>query len=270
MAKNPSVRPPYEGPIQAIVFDWAGTIIDFGSCAPAAAFIETFRRAGVEITPAEAREPMGRAKRDHIQALLAMPAVAERWQSRHGAAPCEMDIDRLYADFQPIQFEVLATHAELIPGVVETVHWLRARGIKIGSSTGYSHVQTDVLVDAARRQGLQIDCVVCAEDVAAGRPAPWMLLENARRLNVYPWASIVKVDDTPVGIEAGVHAGAVAVGVTRSGNELGLTAAEVARLPAGELAERLAAAEQRMFAAGADYVIETVAELPAVITAISD
>ena len=68
--------------LRAVIFDWAGTIADFGSRAPALAFVELFRRHDVEITPAEARGPMGTAKKDHIRALTREPAIAARWLIR--------------------------------------------------------------------------------------------------------------------------------------------------------------------------------------------
>lgn len=258
-------RKPYRGRIRAVFFDWAGTIIDYGSCAPAGAFIAAFREHGVLVTQSEAREPMGRAKWDHVAALLAMPTVAARWQDAHGRTATSADIDAIYASFQPLQQAVLADHAELIPGFLDTVAFLRQQGIRIGTSTGYSRIQTAVLLQAAKEQGFVPDAAVCAEDVPAGRPAPWMLLENARQLQIYPGSAIITVDDTPVGIEAGRNADTWTVGVTRSGNELGLTISEVAALPPAELTRRLEHARQRLSAAGADFVIDTVAELPAVI-----
>ena len=263
--KSPFPRQSYRGPLLAVLFDWAGTIIDYGSRAPAGAFIAAFGQFGVEVTLAEAREPMGRAKRDHVATLLAMPTVAARWQTVHGRAACEPDIDAIYAAFQPLQQAVLAAHTDLIPGLLDTVAFLRQRGIKLGTTTGYSRMQTAVLLNAAREQGFVPDCSICAEDVPAGRPAPWMLWENIRQLQVYPTAAILTVDDTPVGIEAGRNAGTWTVGVTRSGNELGLSPAEIAALPPAEIASQIDQARQRLFAAGADYVIETVAELPEVV-----
>ena len=37
-------RRAYAGPVRAVVFDWAGTTVDYGSRAPVAAFAEVFRR----------------------------------------------------------------------------------------------------------------------------------------------------------------------------------------------------------------------------------
>ena len=67
--------------IRAVLFDWAGTTVDYGSRALVEAFVEAFRRSGIELTAAEARGPMGRAKRDHIAAIFALPRVVEAWAS---------------------------------------------------------------------------------------------------------------------------------------------------------------------------------------------
>lgn len=255
-ARNPNHRP-----LCAIVLDWAGTIADYGSRAPALVFVEVFRAEGVEITIAEAREPMGRDKREHIARIAAMPRVAAAWRERHGAACGDADIGRMYDAFLPRQMEALRRHSELIPGVADAARRWRQRGLKIGSSTGYTRALMDIVLPEARRQGFEPDAVVCADDVPAGRPHPWMMFENARRLNLYPLSAFVKVDDTLAGIEAGRNAGAWVVGVTRSGNELGLSLEEVEALPAEELRRRLEEANERMRAAGAHYVLDSAADL---------
>ncbi|MFP6666352.1 MAG: phosphonoacetaldehyde hydrolase [Pirellulales bacterium] len=255
----------YGGPLKAVIFDWAGTVIDYGSCAPAVAFVEVFHKNGVEITMAEAREPMGMAKRDHIAAILQMPAVRDRWKIARGALPSEEDANYLYEQFLPAQLQCLRDYGELIPGAVETVAECRRRSMKIGSSTGYTKMLMEVVMSAAARQGFVPDSMTCADDIGAGRPAPWMCFENARRMDVFPPAAVVKVDDTPVGIEAGRNAGMWTVGVTASGNLVGLTRDQVQQLDPAELARRCDRASERLFAAGAHYVIESVAELPSVL-----
>ena len=74
----------YGKAIKAVILDWAGVTVDYGSCAPAQAFVEVFRRYGVEITTAEARGPMGRAKRDHIIEIASLARVSEVWNVVHG------------------------------------------------------------------------------------------------------------------------------------------------------------------------------------------
>ncbi len=96
--------------LSAVVFDWAGTIVDFGSRAPMGAFVETFARFGFPLSVDEARGPMGLAKRDHIAALLHEPAIADRWRAQRGQLPAASDIDAVYDVFVPLNAEVVAEH----------------------------------------------------------------------------------------------------------------------------------------------------------------
>jgi phosphonoacetaldehyde hydrolase len=255
----------YRGKIKAVIFDWAGTVIDYGSRAPAGVFLQVYKRHGVDITLDEARGPMGMEKRAHISTIAAMPGVAARWRKANDTDLGEADIDRMYDEFLPLQLACLPSYSELIPGTLETAAALRARGVKIGTSTGYSRKLMDVVEAEARRRGFVPDAVVCADDVPAGRPAPWMCLENARRLDVWPMAACVKVDDTTPGIEAGVNAGMWTVAVVKTGNEIGLTEEEVDSLPAHERERRLSRGRERMLAAGAHFAIDGVADLLPVI-----
>jgi phosphonoacetaldehyde hydrolase len=255
--------------IRAVVFDWAGTTVDFGSRAPAEVFVELFRKSGVAIAPAEARGPMGLAKRDHIAAILAMPRIAEAWRICHGRPPGDPDVARLYDEFLPLQREALTRHSDVIPGVPEVIAACRRRGIAIGSTTGYTRALMDVVAPLARAGGFEPDVIVCADDVPRGRPAPWMIFRAAERLDVFPMASVVVVDDTEVGIEAGLNAGAYTVAVTRTGNSLGLSRDEVAALEPADLAARLAAATTDFYRLGAHYVIESVADLLPVLDDLS-
>ena len=259
----------FKGPVRAVIFDWAGTTVDYGSRAPVAAFTELFRRQGVPVTEEEARRPMGAHKKEHIRQMLAMEAVASRWQEARGAGPSADDVESLYGEFIPLQMELIALHADVIPETVETVRTLRECGIKIGSTTGYTQEMMAPLLEASAEGGYLPDSVVCADEVPAGRPAPWMALECAMRLGVYPVFACVKVGDTVADIAEGLNAGMWSVGITKTGNELGLSQAKVEALPGGELANRLASASERLLAAGAHYTIEGLAELPAVIDAIN-
>lgn len=252
--------------LQAIVLDWAGTTIDHGSLAPTAVFVEIFKRSGVHITTAQAREPMGRAKRDHIACIGRMPAVDQAWRETHGGKPMSsQDIDAMYAEFLPLQKATLHQRSQVLDGVVEIINWCREQGLKIGSTTGYTRELLAEVQAAATQQGYTPDCALGSEDAPAGRPAPFLLYEAAKRLGVYPMWHVVKVDDTPVGIQAGRNAGCWTVGVTRTGNCIGLSEQEWAALPEPEQQTRLRAADEQLRAAGAHVVIESVADLRPVL-----
>ncbi|GDX92690.1 phosphonoacetaldehyde hydrolase [Planctomycetia bacterium] len=248
--------------IQAVVFDWAGTTVDFGSRAPAQVFVEIFRRRGVGITVSEARGPMGRAKHEHIAAVLAMPRVSAEWQRVHGRPATEADVQAMYQDFLPLQKSVLADGSDVIAGIPDTVAWLRQRNIRVGSTTGYTRELMNVVAPLAARQGYIPDVIVCSDEVSAGRPAPWLNLRAAAELRTDSPLNVLVVDDTAVGIEAGKAAGMMTVAVSLTGNALGLSHEEVCQLSADDLNQRLREIEQEFRAVGADYVITSVAELP--------
>ena len=252
-----------DGRIRAVLLDWAGTAIDHGSRAPARVFVEVFAAGGIELTESEARGPMGLAKRDHVAAILALPRVHEIWSRIHQRHPSPEDVDDIYRRFLPLQKAVLADHCEPIPGVVEAVDFCRSHGIAIGSTTGYTRELMDVVIPAAARAGFAPDVVICSDEIPAGRPAPWANFRAAERLRIYPPAAIIVIDDTAPGVAAGRNAGMPTLGVTLTGNGLGLSAEALARLGADERAQRAAAVGSMLLDAGADGCLGGVADLPA-------
>ncbi|MDM0019018.1 phosphonoacetaldehyde hydrolase [Variovorax saccharolyticus] len=252
--------------LQAVIFDWAGTLVDFGSLAPTQIFVDAFASFGIQISLAQARGPMGLSKRDHIRSLLDEPAIGAQWQQRFGVPPGPNDIDALYQRFMPMQIEKVGDYSQPIPGVVDTLAWLRAQGLKIGSCSGYPRQVLDVLLPLAARAGIVPDHVVAGDELAAGgRPGPYMALANVLALQVSDVRACVKVDDTVPGIEEGRNAGMWCVGVTLSGNEVGLTEAALSQLTPAEVQSLRRDAERRLRAAGAHLVIDSVADLPLAI-----
>lgn len=250
------------------IFDWAGTLVDQGSLAPMGAFVETFAEFGVDISIEEARGPMGMAKRPHIAALMALPRVAGAWQARHGQPPGEGDIDRVYDVFVPRNIAVAAAYATPIPGVPETLRALRAQGMKIGSTTGYTREIMERILPVAKEGGVEVDSLACTGDTAEGRPSPLMIFKTLLELNVWPAHRAVKIDDTEVGIAEGLNGGTWTVGVAVSGNVLGLSREDLDALAPDEFKARRATAVEKLARAGAHYVIDSAADLLPVLAEI--
>lgn len=271
-AMNSSVPPDVAraSGVKAVIFDWAGTTVDFGSLAPVRTLQRVFEQARCPVTESEARASMGLAKLDHIRSLLAEPDVAARWAMAHGNLPHEEDAERLYQKFVPLQFSCLVEYSNLIPGVVGIADKLRGRGIRIGSTTGYTRAMLDLLVEQSRRAGYEPDVSFSPEDVGGGRPHPYMIFEAAVQLKVYPLAAIVKVGDTPADIAEGLNAGTWAVGVAATGNMVGLSQNDFEALSQTGRRERVAAGRAALTGAGAHYVIDSVAELEPVLAAINE
>ncbi|MDO6499917.1 phosphonoacetaldehyde hydrolase [Photobacterium sanguinicancri] len=257
--------------VQAVMFDWAGTVVDFGSFAPTSIFVEAFKREyDFDISLAEARVPMGLGKWDHIKCVGELPEVAQRWQAKFGKPMDTNDIDKIYQTFMPLQIAKVAQHADLIPGTKQVVAGLRDQGIKIGSCTGYPRVVLNELLPAAKANGFSPDCAVATDDLAAGgRPAPYMLLKNMIELAVDDVKTCVKVDDSVPGITEGLNAGMWTVALLLSGNEAGLTQQEFEAADDVKLMQARNKAKDTFAMSGAHYHIDTVAQLPEVITDIN-
>ena len=259
----------YRGPLKAVILDWAGTTMDYGCFAPAVVFRAVYKRRGVDITTEQAREPMGAHKKVHIRQISQMEPVAQKWEEVHGRRPNEDDVSDMFEDFVPLQLDCLAQYADLIPGTLEAVADFRKRGMKVGSTTGYTEEMMDLLCNEAKKRGYVPDSTVCATQVPAGRPSPWMCLQNAFNLQVYPMDAFVKVGDTLPDIAEGLNAGMWTIGLARTGNEMGMTEAEVEALEPEVRAAKLERAYQRMYHAGAHYVVDGIGDAPPLIDEIN-
>lgn len=259
----------YRGPVRAVILDLAGTAVDYGSCAPAFAFVELFSRHHVKVTARQARAPMGLQKKDHIREMASMPEISEQLKKSLGRPWTEEDIEALYQEFSPLQVDILPRYSKLIPGTLKAVEFFKSRGIRIGATTGYNREMMETVLKEASKQGFRPDSAVCAGDVAGGRPAPWMIFRSMEILGVYPPEAVVKIGDTIPDIEDGLNAGVWSIGVTETGNMLGLTEEEVSGLPLGDLASRLKEAGRLMSQAGAHYVIAGIEDAVGVIDEIN-
>ena len=256
--------------IQMVVFDWAGTTVDYGSSAPSVVFDRVFTAAGIHLTRDEINRPMGLEKKAHIRQLLSGEAGGTQWRQVYGRDWNEQDVNDLYEKFEATLHTVVAEYSTPLPGVVETVARLRGVGLKIGSTTGYNSAMMAEVLPVAKAAGYAADCVITPDVTGVGRPAPFMVFECMRQLNVYPPRCVVKVGDTVVDMQEGKNAGAFAIGILTGSNLLGLTEEEYNAMPADILTQRKRVAADRYRAAGADLVIDSIRELPAAIETLNE
>lgn len=249
--------------LKAVIFDWAGTMVDFGSMAPVDAFVSVFAAEGVQVSLAEARLPMGLGKRDHIVALFDLPGVAARWHAAKGRAADTADVDRLYDALGPALADAIPRHDDLIPGIRHLLRELQRAGVRVGSTTGYARSVMDGLSARAAAHGLTFDVIVCADETPRGRPHGDQMIEALRRLGLDPaeaGPACVKIDDTASGLQEGRAAGAWTIGVSVSGNAGGMPRAAWEALDRDAQAAIRRTGQQVLEDAGADLVCDSVAD----------
>jgi len=255
--------------IKAVIFDWAGTIVDFGCLAPTQVFKDIFKEWNVEITTEEAREPMGLAKKDHIRALLKMERIRFEWISFYGEEVTENQIDEMYEQLQPKMERIVSDFSEPIPGIVEVISQLRSNGLKIGSTTGYVKNMMEKIIPIAASYGLSPDVIVDSSDCEAGRPAPFMIQRNMELFGITEPSEIVKVGDTVADIQEGINAGVWSVGITATGNEVGLSLTEWNELSDESKKVKIEFATRKLKDAGAHFIIDEMNQLENVIDIIN-
>ena len=255
--------------IQMVVFDWAGTTVDYASSAPSTVFDRVFSAAGIHLTKEEINRPMGMEKKAHIRELLSCESGNSQWLQAYGKPWTDEDVEDLYQKFEKTLYQVVAEYSSPLPGVVETVKALRERGLKIGSTTGYTSQMMEQVIPGAKEQGYEADCVVTPDVTGAARPTPFMLFECMRRMQVYPPCTVVKVGDTVVDMQEGKNAGAWSVGILTGSNLLGVSREEYETMDPSELERRKCETAEIYRKAGADMVIDSIVDLPAVIDEIN-
>lgn len=248
--------------IRMVVFDWAGTTVDYGSMAPLDVFEEVFRNAKIPLSLDELNGPMGMEKREHIRTLLGSEHARRLWKNEYGRDWTEEDVDALYARFKERLLEVVADYSTPIPGTAETVKELRNAGIRIGSTTGYNAQMMSRVAPKAASLGYEPDCIVTPDDTGKGRPAPYMMFACMQKLSVYPPCAVVKVGDTVLDMQEGKNAGAWCIGVLEGSSMMALRKEEYDALSDEEKKKRKETAASRYRAAGADAVIESIRDLP--------
>lgn len=248
--------------IEAIIFDWAGTTVDYGCFAPVKAFMEVFEEYGISPTIDETRKPMGMLKWDHIKTMMSIPRINNLWKEKHGRDFTDKDIDEMHDKFKGKLMGILHNYAEPKPFVVDTINKLREKNIKIGSTTGYTDEMMSIVVEVAKEKGYSPDCWFTPTSTNnLGRPYPYMVFKNLEALKVSSIKNVIKVGDTISDILEGKNAGVITVGIIEGSSELALTEEEYNSLTEEERLNKIEEITQRYKESGADFVIKNISEL---------
>lgn len=247
---------------EGIIFDWAGTTVDFGSMLPVIVFREIFAKRGIDVTNEEIRRPMGMSKWNHIQMMLDMPRIHEAWRRRFRSEPQDWDVDMLYDDFEPMLLHLLAQGTEVKPYVAETAAELRRRGYQIGSTTGYTNIMMKSVVKSAASQGYEADFWITPDSVSGfGRPYPYMIFRNMDHFKWQQTERVLKVGDTVTDILEGKHAGVKTAGIIVGSSAMGLSRSEYDALTAEEKAAACDRTRRIYEQAGADYIFHDIRDI---------
>jgi len=194
--------------IEMVAFDMAGTTIDdHGSVYEA--LQRCVEETGASVTTADLQLWMGTDKVEAITALMGLG----------GIDPTPESVARAFERFREILAESYRDRPPVaLSGVEDALRALRARGVAVALTTGFSSDVASALLDSlgwtiGSRPSDLIDAVVTTSDVPAGRPAPYLIHHAMERLGVQDVRAVLAAGDTLVDVRAARNAGVIAVGV---------------------------------------------------------
>ena len=183
--------------IRLIVLDVGGTIIQDHGDVPDA-LQSAFAKRGITVTLDEIAKWRGASKREVVRHF-----ASER--SKTTGPKLDAICDAVYKDFTAQAIEAYR-NVPPIAGAEMVFQHLGSQGFLLATTTGFGRE-----IAASIFQRLQWEkyfaAMITSDDVAQGRPAPYMIfhaLEAARVSNV---AEVMAVGDTPLDLQAGTNAG---------------------------------------------------------------
>ncbi|HTK42172.1 MAG TPA: HAD-IA family hydrolase [Gemmatimonadales bacterium] len=160
------------------------------------AFTDALREVGIVLDPQELTTLRGASKYEALRHLLGRQAE-----------PMTARLDHIYACFQADLMARLARAQPLsLPGVRLALERLRAAGIRVAVASGFDRNIVELVLKSVDWNDL-LDAQVCSEDVAQGRPAPFMIFRAMERSGVLDVHQVAVVGDTVRDLEAGWDAG---------------------------------------------------------------
>jgi phosphonatase-like hydrolase len=208
--------------IDLVVFDMAGTTVeDEGQVGDA--FRGALAEQGMALDDGALRAWRGASKREALRHLI-------EGQIGRDSADCAQRVELAYATFRRhLESAYTERGVRAVAGAETTFAWLRERGVQVALTTGfYRHVTDTILRALGWQLGVTIDASVCSDEVARGRPAPYMIFRAMEATGVIDVRRVIKVGDTALDLQAGTNAGLRGVIGVLSGsqtvNRLGLVA----------------------------------------------
>lgn len=256
-------------PIKLVIFDWAGTTVDYGCFAPLIPFINAFKKYHLKLTTAQARGPMGMLKIDHIKTLFQLDSIKQQFLAHYKRDVTNKDINLIYQEFEQQVFAVIPEFTTPIPNVVTVINQIQAMGIHIGSTTGYTKEMMQIVAPLATNQGYTPEYIITSSEVVCGRPYPYMIFYNMMHFKIQNSYAVIKVGDTIVDIKEGLNANCISIGIIEGSSELGLSLEEFNLLNLQEKTAKCQEVRYKMYQAGAHFVLDNIIELPMLLNSLN-
>ena len=256
--------------VKGVIFDWAGTTIDYGCMAPVYVIQSLFKLKGVNVTNDQIRKDMGLLKIEHLRQIIKIPSVRLQIEAKEGAPlQDEKYLQSIFVSFETEIKKILPNFSDPVPNLPEVLSFLKKNQLLIGSTTGYTKEMMDIVTPIAKSKGYSPDFWITSSQVKNGRPYPWMIYHNAEALGFNELHKVIKVGDTASDIQEGINAGCWTVGILEGSSKVGLSLKERTQISPHELQILKDKAKSVYLKNKADFIIDSIKDLPETIELIS-
>jgi len=250
--------------IKACVFDLGGTIVDKYSLSPLVSLQKAFSLKKIFVPNKLIIQDMGTRKFKHIQLLCNENLINTQFRIHNDRDISTVDMESIYNDFNDIQIQHMRLYLNVIPETSYIMRYLQDHSIKTGITTGFNKEQMDIAINLLRNNHIKIDSTVSSDFIS--RPHPYMIHTNMKQLQIEDPTQVIKIDDTCVGIQEGINAGCYTVGVARWSVNMNMFSLDA--LTKDDIKNKLIISRKTLQDAGADFVIDSLDELPSIIKTI--
>lgn len=204
--------------VKLVIFDIAGTIVDYGCLSVKDSFLELFSNHNLYINSNIITQYTGVSKLTHLKCIIEDPKA---FVIKDYVDECSNIID-FYDEFNKILNSHIVKNDLLISGALELYEYFDKNKIKVILTTGYNYFQAKDLAKSIRKQGLKYDYILYDDDVKRGRPYPYIIFDSMMNSNIESVHSVISIGDTPVDMQTGFNAGVKTLGIVESSALIGL------------------------------------------------
>ena len=254
--------------VSACIFDLGGTIVDRYSIIPLKSLIQTFKHHNINISNDLIFRDISMDKKIHIGNILEDKYVYMNWFKQYKRNPEYDDVLKLYETFKTIQLEK-SHKIDIIPETYNAFEYLKKNNIKIGCTTDLNKNNAGIISRVLNTNICKLDNIVSSTCVEKSRPHPNMIYKNMVDLSIVDPRTIIKIDDTNIGIKEGKNAGLWTIGVARWSSYMNVLPENYNNMNDIVIRERLEKSKEKLKQSRPDFIIETLDELPNIIETIN-
>ena len=257
--------------IRACIFDLGGTIVDRYSLTSLLSLEKLFKNHNLLLKKDLFFTDIGENKLSYMHLITENSLLMNSFKEKYGSSP-DIRIHDLYEQFNELHYQTLNKSLDIIPETKNTINYLQSQGILTAVTTSFNKKTTDLIRDKLETNDIFIDHYISSSCLDRPvRPYPHMIHKIMNEFNIHNPKSVIKIDDTVVGIEEGKNAKCWTIAVARWSINMKInTIRDAYGLPKDRINDKVKECRKILDETDADFVVDTLSEIHDIIDKFND